>query len=82
MGYVLEGVALLIIAVVMLRSTIFGKVTGYVGIVANVLALGFFVPAIDVFLSLVSVVGLLIWYILIARKLFMLAQGVSNEEAH
>ncbi len=41
-----------------------------------------FVPAIGVFLSLVSVVGLLIWYILIARKLFMLAQGVSNEEAH
>src|SRR6266700_3368854 len=41
-----------------------------------------FVPAIGVFLSLVPVVGLLIWYILIARKLFMLAQGVSNEEAH
>ena len=41
-----------------------------------------FLPAIGVFLSLVSVVGLLIWYILIARKLFMLAQGVSNEEAH
>jgi len=32
--------------------------------------------------AFVSVVGLLIWYILIARKLFMLAQGVSNEEAH
>ena len=44
--------------------------------------LGFFVPAIGVFLSLISVVGLLIWYVLIARGLFMLAQSVSNEEAH
>ena len=52
------------------------------GIVANVLAVGFFVPAIGVFLSLISVVGLLIWYVLIARGLFMLAQSVPNEEAH
>jgi len=66
----------------MLRSTIFGNVSASVGIVANVLAVGFFVPAIGVFLSLISVVGLLIWYILIARRLFMLAQSVSNEEAY
>jgi hypothetical protein len=80
-SYVLVSVAPLIISVVMLRSTLFGKVTAYVGIVANVIGLGFFVPAIGVFLSLISVVGLQIWYILIARRLFMLAQGVSNEEA-
>jgi Domain of unknown function (DUF4386) len=80
-SYALLAVAPLIISVVMLRSTIFGKVTAYVGIVANVLAVGLFVPAIGVFLSLVSVVGLLIWYILIARRLFILAQSVSNEEA-
>ncbi len=80
-SYVLEGVAPLIIAVVMLRSNSFGKVTAYVGIGANVLALGFFVPAIGVFLSLVSVVGLLIWYILIARRLYQLGQGVSKKEA-
>jgi hypothetical protein len=33
------------------------------------------------FLSIVSAVGLLIWYILIARRLFQLVQGVSKEEA-
>jgi len=81
-SYVLLAIASLIISVVMLRSNTFGKVTAYVGIVANVLAVGFFVPAIGVFLSLVSVVGLLIWYVLIARRLFMLAQSVPNEEAH
>jgi len=81
-SYVLLSVAPLIISVVMLRSTLFGKVTAYVGIVANVIGLGFFVPTIGVFLSLISVVGLQIWYVLIARGLFMLAQNVSNEEAH
>src|SRR6266699_457817 len=80
-SYVLLAVAPLIISVVMLRSTTFGKVTAAVGIVANVLAVGFFVPAIGVFLSLVSVVSLLIWYILIARRLFQLGQGGLNEEA-
>jgi hypothetical protein len=80
-SYVLNAVAPLIISVVMLRSTLFGKVTASVGIVANLLALGYFVPTIGVFLSLVSVVGLLIWYILIARRLFQLGSGVSKEEA-
>ena len=51
------------------------------GIVANVIGLGFFVPTICVFLSLISVVGLQIWYILIARGLFMLAQSGSLEAA-
>jgi len=74
-SYVLLAVAPLIISVVMLRSNIFGKVTAYVGIVSNVLAVGFFVPAIGVFLSIVSAVGLLIWYILIARRLYQLGQG-------
>src|SRR5579885_846405 len=49
-SYVLLALAPLIISVVMLQSNIFGKVTAYVGIVANVLAAGFFVPAIGVFL--------------------------------
>lgn len=80
-SYVLLAVAPLIITVVMLRSKSFGKVTAYVGMVANVLAVGLFVPVIGVFLSLASVVGLLIWYVLLARRLFLLAQGVSKQEA-
>jgi hypothetical protein len=79
-SYVLLAIAPLIISVVMLRSTSFGRVTAWVGIVANVLAVGFFVPTIGVFLALISVVALLIWYVLIARRLFMLAQRVSNAE--
>jgi hypothetical protein len=81
-SYVLLSVAPLIISVVMLRSSAFGKVTAYVGILANAIGLGLFVPAIGVFLSLISIVGLLIWYILIARRLFTLAQGGLLEETN
>lgn len=81
-SYVFLAIAPLIISVVMLQGNTFGKVTAYVGIVANVLAVGLFVPAIGVFLSLISVVGLLIWYVLIAWRLFLFAQRASNEEAH
>lgn len=81
-GYVLGSIALLIIAVVMLRSTIFGKVTAYVGLVLSVTM---FVPPtvgmIGLVLSLISLVPLTIWLILIARRRFMLAQGGSLEEA-
>jgi hypothetical protein len=72
MSYVLVSIAPLIISVVMLRSNIFSKVTAYTGILANVLGLAYFLPAVGVLLSLISVVGLAIWYILIARRLFQL----------
>ncbi len=73
--YVLGSVALLIISVVMLRSNIFSKVTAYVGILANVLVFGLYVPTIGIFLSIISVVFLAIWFILIARRLFQLGHG-------
>jgi hypothetical protein len=74
-GYVLEGVALLIIAVVMLRSTLFSKLTAYVGILLGVMSL---LPptagTIGLVFSLGSLVPLEIWYILIARRLFQLGK--------
>ena len=67
----------------MLRSTIFGKGTAYVGILAAVLM---FVPStagtIGLYLALSSLVPTAIWLILIARRLFRLGQGVSKEEAN
>jgi hypothetical protein len=77
-SYVLVSVAPLIMSAVMLRSNIFSKVTAHVGILANVLGLAYFLPAVGVLLSLISVVGLAIWYILIARRLYQLGQGVST----
>lgn len=82
MSYIIGSVAIIIISAVMLRSNIFSKVTAYAGILAGVIGFGLYVPTIGIFISLFSVVGLWIWYILIARRLFQLGQGVSKEEAN
>ena len=75
-GYVLEGLALLIIAVVMLRSNVFSKVTAYVGILLGVMSL---LPptagTIGLFFALGSLVPLEIWDILVGRRLFRLGRG-------
>jgi len=81
-SYVLGGVAGLTIATVMLRSTLFGKATAYVGIVLNALML---VPptvgTIGLILSFLSLVPLAIWYVLIARRLFQLGAISSHANA-
>ena len=71
--YVLGSVALLLVSTVMLRSDIFSKATAYVGIVANVLAFGLYVPTIGVYLSIFSVFPFMtLWLILIARRFLQL----------
>ncbi len=69
-SYVLSAPAVLIVSAVMLRSHLFSKVTGYVGLSAGVLML---VPPtagmIGVVFSLLSLVPLVVWLILIARRL-------------
>jgi len=61
------------------------KVTAVVGLVGNVLEFG--LPGVSVpFAVEFAIVGiggvlLVIWYILIARRLFLLTQSISKEEA-
>lgn len=69
---ILGSVALVIISVVMLQSKIFSKATAYMGILANVLALGLYVPKVGIYILFFSVVFLLVWYILITPRLFQL----------
>ena len=69
-SYVLSALAVLIVSAVMLRSHLFSKVTGYVGLSAGVLMS---VPStagmIGVVFSLLSLVPLVVWLALIARRL-------------
>lgn len=74
-GYVLEGTALLIVAVVMLRSGIFGKLTAWVAIVLGVLS-----PTagmLGMIFALASLIPLEIWDILVARRLLQFASANS-----
>ena len=88
-GFLLEG-ALVIISVVMLQGNIFSKGTAYIGILAHGLDLAhsivflIFIPifnpdlALTIGIPLLAIGGSLqlIWYILIARRLFQLGQGI------
>ena len=73
--YILGSVSLLISSFLMLRSKIFGRATAWVGIVTNLVVFGLYVPVVGITLSLLSVVGYFVWYLLIARKLFRLGWG-------
>jgi len=78
----------LIISVVMLQSSIFSKVTAYVGILASVLLFfaGDIATAIFSSSNIIAVligagyVLWMIWFFLIASRLFQLRNGVSKDE--
>jgi hypothetical protein len=73
--FVLSGVADLIIAAVMLQSGVFSKMTAYVGILVGVMLLvpgSASVGTIGVVFSTILILPSAIWYILIARRLFLL----------
>lgn len=64
-AYVLGSIAGIAIGAVMLRGSIFGKGTAYMGILANAVGLGYYVPTIGIYIAVFSVVFLEIWYVLI-----------------
>lgn len=83
MGYLFTDTAGITMGLVMLRSGVFSRLTGWVGIIGFALLLAFnvcaaFVPAIyDPALILAGIGGLLFMatYVLIARRLFQLSRG-------
>jgi hypothetical protein len=81
-GYIVSSVAGIAIPAVMLRRTIFSKAIAYLGILANAIGLGLYLPGIGLFLAVFSVVFLEFWYILLARRFFQLGQGTVNEAAN
>jgi hypothetical protein len=79
----LVALAGLIASVVMLQSRVFGKATAVFGLVANGLVLAYFValplaPEIAFLLPAASAPFRLLWYILIAWRLFQLGRGTPE----
>jgi hypothetical protein len=68
-GYVLGSIDMILISIVMLRSTIFGRFAAYMGILSGAVGFGAYVPKVGVFISLLSVVVMQIWYVMIALAL-------------
>jgi hypothetical protein len=80
-GYQGTGFDMYYVLSAMLRSAIFSKGTAYLGIAAGILMI---VPAtagiIGVYLSLLSLLPLVAWYLLIAQRLLRLVRNLSQEE--
>ena len=86
MGFLLLSIAGVIVSIVMLRSKTFSKVIAYVGVLAFAVSLAdyiriIFMPSIPLLLLIIAIASgllLLIWLVLIARRLFQLgATGVT-----
>jgi hypothetical protein len=79
----LVALAGLIASVVMLRSHVFGKATAIAGVVANSLVLTYYValpvvPAVAFLFPAASAPFRLVWYILVAWRLFQLGRRVPE----
>lgn len=84
-SFLFVNLAGLTIAVVMLRSGVFGKFAAWMGILANSLGLSFyltlgFAPSIRAIAVSSSAPFLLIWYLVVGRKLFRLGSASSDPD--
>jgi hypothetical protein len=78
-GYVFGAIASLLIAAVMLRSSVFSKATAYVGLLMGVLMV---IPAtvgtLGLTLSLLSLAPTVVWFIMVALRLFRLSRALGE----
>lgn len=73
-SYVLGSLSGALVSLAMLKTDIFSKTTAYLRIASSVFDFGLYVPGVGLFISLFSVLFLLIWNILVARRLLQIAQ--------
>jgi len=74
-NYILGSLTGLIISIVMLKTSLFSKATAYVRIASSICDFGLFVPTIGMYIAIFSMLFLVIWNIMIARRLFELANA-------
>jgi hypothetical protein len=77
---ILGSVGLILISAVMLRSRMYGTVAPWAGILGNGLALGFYLPVVGLWLLVASVLPLLVWQLLVGRRLLQLGRRASIGE--
>ncbi len=82
-SYNIGQLAGIIISVAMLQDPVraFSKVAAWAGILGNLIGWGLYMPTIGIYISLFSVLGLWIWYILVGRRLLQMGQALSTQEA-
>jgi hypothetical protein len=76
--YIIGGLSLLISSLLMLHSPFYSKATAYTGIATNILIFGIYVPQIGIYLSLLSVLGYLVWWVMLGRAYYRAGWSVSD----
>jgi hypothetical protein len=71
-SYILGSLAGITLSAVMLRGETFSRAAAYAGILGNAIGLGLYLPAIGLYLGVLSGPILWIWYILLARRFFQM----------
>jgi hypothetical protein len=66
--YVLGNISLLITSFLMLNNKYYSKAIGYAGIITTVLVFTLYIPIVGVYLSTLSVVGYIVWWVLAFNK--------------
>jgi hypothetical protein len=79
-SYILGSLGGLIISLVMLKTDVFSKTTAYLRIASSVFDFGLYVPVVGMYISIFSVLFLLIWDVLVARRLFQLGRNSSKKD--
>ena len=75
--YVLGSLSLLISSILMLRSNVYSKTFAWVGIVTNIVVFGLYVPIVGIWISMLSVLGYAIWFIMFGLRMYRLGWGGS-----
>jgi hypothetical protein len=79
-SYLLGSLGGLVLSVVILRGTVFSRRTAYVRIASSVFDLGLFVPGVGLLIALLSVVCLLVFNLMVARRLIELARTAPRSQ--
>jgi hypothetical protein len=77
-SYILGSISGLILSAAILRTTLFSKRTAYLRIASSVLDFGLFVPTIGLGVAFGSVICLVVFNILVARRLLQLGRGEAD----
>ncbi len=79
LSYIFSFIAVLLVSIVMLKSNVFSKTAGYMGIITSVVGLGYYIPNIGLLLSMISVITGGVWDILIAKRLLKMDKAVESK---
>lgn len=77
-SYILGSVTGFLVGAAILRSRVFSRATAYIRIGSGILDFGIFIPAIGLFISILSVLLLLAFHVLVGRRLLQLSSRGSE----